>query len=163
MPQDVIPASTQSDGRHKIAYVPSGNALSAAVLKGASSKNLTYSFTGDGFNYSVDQGEVTDSRYTLDTDLSRPGKKKETLDTKYVDSTDPDSAAQILTEGTSGFFVIRRGKDNASDWAVGDVVDVISFTAGAQRPDAPVENGVDTISQKQFITNVTKRKATVVA
>lgn len=163
MPLDIIPASSQSDGRHKIAYVPSGNPLSVAIVKGASSKNLTYSFTGDGFNYSMDQAEVTDSRYTLDTDLTRPGKKKESLDLKYVDSTDPESAAAILTEGTSGFFVVRRGKDNATDWAVGDVVDVYTFTAGAQRPDAPVDNGVDTISQKAFITNVTKRKATLVA
>lgn len=163
MPLDLVPASSQSDGRHKIAYVPSGNPLSVAVVKGSPAKNLTYSFTGDGFNYSVDQAEVTDSRYTLDTDLSRPGKKKEALDLKYVDSDDPDSAAQILTEGTSGFFVVRRGKDNAADWAVGDKVDVITFTAGAQRPDAPVENGVDTISQKAFVTNVTKRKATLIA
>ena len=163
MPLDNIPASSQSDGRWKVAYVPSGNALSVAIVKGATSKNLTYSFTPDGFNWSIAQSEVPDPRLTLDQDLTRPGKKKETLETKYVDSDAVDSAAVVLAEGTSGFFVVRRGIDNATDWAVGDKVDVITFTAGAQRPDAPVENGVDTISQTQYITSVTKRKALLVA
>lgn len=162
-PIDAVPASSQSDGKWKIAYVPSGNPLSVAIVKGATSKNLTYSFTPDGFNWATTQAEVADPRLTLTQDLTRPGKKKETLETKYVDSVAVDSAAAVLTEGTSGFFVIRRGVDNATEWAAGDKVDVITFTAGAQRPDAPVENGVDTISQTQYITDVTKRKAVLVA
>lgn len=162
-PIDAVPASSQSDGKWKIAYVPSGNPLSVAIVKGATSKNLTYSFTPDGFNWATTQAEVADPRLTLTQDLTRPGKKKETLETKYVDSVAVDSAAAVLTEGTSGFFVIRRGVDNATEWAAGDKVDVITFTAGAQRPDAPVENGVDTISQTQYITDVTKRKAVLIA
>ncbi|WP_396657110.1 hypothetical protein [Microbacterium oxydans] len=163
MPLDPIPASSQSDGKWKIAYVPSGNPLSVAIIKGASSKNLTYSFTPDGFNWATTQAEVADPRLTLVQDLSRPGKKKETLETKYVDSSDANAAATVLAEGTSGFFVVRRGTDNATDWTVGDKVDVITFTAGAQRPDAPTENGVDTISQTQYITSVTQRKVTLIA
>jgi hypothetical protein len=69
----------------------------------------------------------------------------------------------VLPEGTSGFFVIRRGTDNATDWTVGQKVDVITFTAGAQRPDAPTENGVDTISQTVYITSVTQRQVTLIA
>ena len=164
MPLDTVPASSQSDGRWKIAFVPSGgNPLSVAVIKGATSKNVTYSFTPDGFNWATTQAEVEDKRLTLTQDLTRPGKKKETLETKYVDSAATDAAAVVLTEGTQGYFVVRRGTDNATDWTVGDKVDVITFTAGAQRPDAPVENGVDTISQTQYITDVTKRKVTLVA
>lgn len=164
MPKDVVPQSSQSDGRWKVAFVPgAGNPLSVAIVKGATSKNLTYSFTPDGFNWSTTQAEVSDPRLTLDQDLTRPGKKKETLETKYVDSSNVDSAAMVLTEGVSGYFVVRRGTDNATDWTIGDKVDVITFTAGAQRPDAPVENGVDTISQTQYITDVTKRKATLIA
>lgn len=162
-PIDAVPASSQSDGKWKIAYVPSGNPLSVAIVKGVTSKNLTYSFTPDGFNWAITQAEVTDPRLTLVQDLTRPGKKKETLETKYVASAATDSAAVVLAEGTSGYFVVRRGTDNATDWTVGDKVDVITFTAGAQRPDAPVENGVDTISQTQFITDVTKRQAVLIA
>jgi glyoxylate utilization-related uncharacterized protein len=163
MPLDTVPASSQSDGRWKIAYVPSGNPLSVAIVKGVTSKNLTYSFTPDGFNWAITQAEVTDSRLTLVQDLTRPGKKKETLETKYVASAATDSAAVVLAEGTSGYLVVRRGTDNATDWTASDKVDVITFTAGAQRPDAPVENGVDTISQTLFITDVTKRQAVLIA
>lgn len=163
MPKDPIAQSSQSDGRWKIQFVPSGNPLSVAIVKGASSKPLTYSFTPAGFDWQTAQAEVVDGRLTLDTDLSRPGKKKETLTLNYVDSVDVDAAATVLAEGTSGFFVVRRGTDNATDWAIGQKVDVITFTLGAQRPDAPTENGVDTISQTAYLTNVTQRKVTLIA
>lgn len=164
MPLDATPQSSQSNGRWKIAYVPSGsNPLSVAILKGVTTKNATYSFTPDGFNWSITQAEVEDKRLTLVQDLTRPGKKKETLELKYVASSDADSAAVVFTEGLAGFFVVRRGVDNATDWAVAQKVDVITFLLGAQRPDAPVENGVDTISQTAFITSVTQRQATLVA
>lgn len=163
MPLDTVPASSQSDGRWKIAFVPSGNPLSVAIVKGATSKNLTYSFTPSGFNWATTQAEVADPRLTLTQDLTRPGKKKETLETQYVESVTADSASVVLAEGVVGFFVIRRTIDNATDWAVGQKVDVITFIAGAQRPDAPVENGVDTITQTHFITSVTQRGVTLIA
>ena len=78
-------------------------------------------------------------------------------------SATADSAATVFTEGLSGFFVVRRGLDNATDWTAAQKVDVITFTLGAQRPDEAVENGVDTISQTAFITSVTQRQATLVA
>jgi hypothetical protein len=164
MPLDSTPASSQSDGRWKINTTPIGsNALSVAILNGGTSKSVTYSFTPDGFNYQVTQATVTDARLTLATDLTRPGKKGETLELKYVDSTDANSAAVLFTEGSTGQFTIRRGIDNATAWTVGQKVDVITYVLGAQRPDAPVENGVDTISQTAYITAVTTRQGTLVA
>lgn len=161
---DPVPQSSQSDGRWKIAFVPKGsNALSVAILKGANAKNLTYSFTPDGFNLSRSQATVNDPRLTLLQILSRPGKVTETLALKYVDSEDPDSAAVLLTDGLEGQFVIRRGVDNATDWAVGQKVYVVTFVLGIERPDAPTENGVDTISRDAFITAVTQSKVALVA
>lgn len=166
---DAVPQSSQSDGRWKIAFVPAGtgqttvNPLSLAKVSGTGSVNMTYSFTPDGFNYAVTQATVEDKRLTLTQDLSRPGKTTETLENKYVESTDVKSAASVLTQNTSGYFIVRRGVDNADDWAVGDVVDVITFIAGYQRPDAPTENGLDTITQSQFITAPTQRKVALVA
>jgi hypothetical protein len=164
MPLDNVPASQASDGRWKIAQVPTGaNALSAPILKGGTAKNLTYSFTATGFNYTLAQAEVPDPRLTLISSLSRPGKTTESLEVSYVDSTDANSAAVALPAGTIGQFVVRRGVDNATDWAAGQIVDVITFMAGVQRPDAPTENGLDTITQGMYITDVTKRKAVLVA
>ena len=121
MAAGTVPASSASDGRWKIANVPTGsNAASAAILNGGTAKELTYSFTADGCNYSITQATVEDKRLTLDQDLSRPGRKQETLEVKYVDSTDANSADVVLTEGATGQLAIRRGTSNVTNFTVGD-------------------------------------------
>lgn len=164
MPLDPVASSSQSDGRWKIAFVPkAGDAKSVAVLKGASAKNLTYSFTPDGFQLARTQATVNDPRLTLVQILSRPGKVTETLALKYVESADADSADTVLTDGLEGQFVIRRGVANDVDWTIGQKVDIITFVLGIRRPDAPTENGVDTISRDAFITSVTQSGIALVA
>lgn len=164
MAQDFVPASSASDGRWKITYIPtSSDALSVVDLTATDAVDVTYSFTPDGFARAVSQATVNDPRLTLTQDLSRPGKKTETLETKYVESKDEGSVNVLLTEGTTGKFVVRRGYDNDVEYAAGQTVDVITFIAGAQRPDAPAENGIDTISQTQFITAPTISQGVLVA
>jgi len=164
MALDPIPTSFQSDGKWTITYVPTGaNPLSAAILNGGTAKDVTYSFTSDGFNYGVTQAVVEDKRLTLVQDLSRPGKTTESLELRYVDTTDATSAAVLLQPGLAGFFVIRRQVDNGTAYAAAQIVDVISFVLGVQRPEAPTENGLDTIAQTSYFTSATQRKAVVVA
>ena len=164
MPLDPVAPSSQSDGRWKIAYVPTaGNALSVAILNGGTSKALTYSFTPDGFNLGKVQATVADKRLTLVQDLSRPGKVTPSLELKYVASTDANSADAILTAGLEGQFVIRRGVDNATAWTIGQKVQVIKFVLGVKREDAPTENGVDTISQTAYFTDVINDAGVLVA
>lgn len=163
-PLDIIPASTQSDGRWKISYVPAGsNPLSVAILNGSAAKNVTYSFTPDGFPWETAEAMINDPRLTLVQILSRIGKLTETLTLKYVDSTTAGSAAVLFTDYLEGFFVLRRGVDNATTWTVGQKVYVLSFQLGVQRPDAAVENGVDTISQNVAFTDVSKRNVALIA
>lgn len=164
MALDPIPASFQSDGLWTITYVPTGsNPLSAAILNGASAKDVTYNFTADGFTYGVTQTEVADGRLTLVQSLTRPGKTAETLSVKYVDSVDPASLAVTFTPGLTGFLVIRRGVQNGTAYAVGQIVDVLTFQLGVQAPDAPAENGIDTINQGVYLVSATQRKVLVVA
>jgi len=161
MAAGAVPASSQSDGRWKVVFVPKASDPKSAADIAADGIDLTYSFTADGFNYSLTQATVEDKRLTLDQDLSRPGRKTETLEVRYVDTTESDSADDVLAEGTEGYFVVRRGVANADAIAQNDVADIITFVAGAKRPDAPVENGVDTVSQTIFITAPTQRDVTV--
>lgn len=162
MAAETVPASSQSDGRRRIWFVAKGsNPLSVAILKAA--KDMTYSFTPDGWNRSIAQATVVDKRLTLKRDLSRPGKVTEGLDVKYVESTTANSADVILVEGVEGFFVERRGVDNPTDPTVGQTVDVLTILAGVKRPDAPTENGLDTISQGIYLTDVTQQKVALVA
>jgi hypothetical protein len=164
MALEPVPASTQSDGKWRITYVPlAANALSVAALTGATAKPLTYGFTPDGFAWTITQAVVEDKRLTLQQDLSRPGKTSETLEVKYVASEDPASANALLPAGTEGKLSVRRGVDNAAAYAAGQKTDIITFIAGAQRPDAPTENGLDTISQTLYITAPTVRYGILVA
>lgn len=159
-----VAASSQSDGRWKIAFVPSGsNPKSVAILAASPVKDLTYSFVDGGFKPDASQATVEDKRLTLIQNLSRPGKVTETLAVQYVDSTDAGSAAVVLTSLLDGFFVVRRGISNDTDWTVAQKVDIYTVTTGIQRPDAPVENGRDTISQDIFITAPTQRGVALVA
>jgi hypothetical protein len=163
---DPRPASTASDGRHKIAFVPWGedvNPLSVEVLTDESTVNMTYSFTPDGFDHGTTQATVEDKRYTLPQDLSRPGKESDTLTNKYVDSTAPNSAAALLPKDTAGWFVRRKGIANEIDWAIGQTVTAIPFIAGTQREAPPAENGVDLIEQTQFINDTVLRRVKTVA
>lgn len=162
------PASSQSDGRWRITNVPIGsNAKSVAILNGASAKAITYGLTADGWDRQISQATVEDKRLTLIQDLTRPGKVTETVNTKVVESSDVASADQIL-KGLSesqaeSQFVQRKGVANADTHAVGQVVDILTGVVGVRRPDAPVENGVDTAQYTIYLTKPTERDVVLVA
>jgi len=164
MPVELVPASSQSDGRHKISFVPAGsNALSVAILNAAPVKSMTYSFTSGGFNYTTTQATVDDKRHTAVQDFSRPGKLTDALELTYVDSADVNSAAVLLPAGTALQFNVRRGVDNATAYISGQIVDVLTVVLGVQRPAPPTENGVDTLVQTAYFTAPTQRRVVLVA
>lgn len=164
MALDPVPASQASTGQWKIIYLPAAaNALSVAALIGGTAKPLTYGFTPDGFNWTISEASVADPRLTLSVTLSQPGTSTEVLEVKYVASADATAAAQILLQGVTGQLNVRRGVANATAPTIGQKADVITFVAGRQRPDAPTENGLDTISQTLYITAPTVQGGTLVA
>jgi hypothetical protein len=164
MALDPVPTSSASDGRWKITAVPiGGNALSVAVLGGGTAKAVTYGLTADGFAYSLTQATVEDKRLTLLQDLSRPGKTSETLELKMVASEDATAAANILLPGTAWQLNVRRGVDNATAPTIGQKADVLTVIIGAHRPDAPTENGLDTVSATAYFTAPSVRQGTLVA
>jgi len=160
-PTSPYPASSASDGRHKIAFVPKPtdgstiNPLSVAVLTAPTTLDVTYSFTPTGFKHDVTQAEVVDKRYTAPQDLSRGGKTSEKLEVQYVDSQDAGSADVGLPKDAEGWFVRRKRVPNEVAWTKDQLVDVITVQAGVPRPDAPSENSLDTTTQGMFITQPT--------
>lgn len=168
MALEATPASVQSDGNWKIWNIPSGgNALSVAIINGVTSKPITYGLTADGFSYSISQATVEDKRLTLIQDLSRPGRITETADFKVVASTDAASADAILgalaASGAESQFTVRRAVGNATLAIVAQLADVITAVVGVRRPDAPVENGVDTATYTLSFTKPTVRQGVMVA
>lgn len=164
MTLETAPTSNASTGNWLITYTPSGTGLSVAVLTGGTAKTLTYGFTPDGFDWQTAQNEVEDKRLTMAQILTAPGNYKETLKVRYVESTTAGSPCVVLTNGVTGILTVRRGGvANATALTIGQKVDVITFTAGIPRLDAPTENGLDTFSQDLFITAATVRGGTLVA
>lgn len=157
-PISPAPASSASDGRHKIWYVPykdGTNPLSVATLTAETTVDVTYSFTPAGFKHDVSQATVPDKRYTLPQDLSKPGKTTETLEVQYVDSPDPSSADVALVKDAQGWFVRRKYIANDVAPTKDQLVDVLTVQAGVPRQDPPAENTVDTTTQGMYITQPT--------
>lgn len=148
MALEVAPQSTQSDGRWRMTVVPiASNAKSVAVLNAATS--ITYGLTADGYNRTRSQATVDDKRLTLIQDLSRPGKVTETLELKAVVSADVASADAVLTalaaSGAVTQLLVRSAVANDVIHTVGQKADLLTGVVGVRRPDAPTENGVDTV------------------
>lgn len=163
MALETAEASVASDGNLRIAFVPSGNAKSVAVLAAVTTKALTYSLTPSGFNRAITENSIDDPRLTLKITLSRPGTSSQTLELQYVYGGASEVARPALVEGTSGFIVARYSLPNATDWAVGQKVDVIPVLAGKQRKDAPTANGIQTITQSFYVTGIPEDDALTVA
>lgn len=163
-----VPQSVQSDGKWRITTVPpGGNAKSVALLNGATAKPITYGLTADGFARDISQANVEDKRLTLIADLSRPGRVTETVSLKAVVSPDADSADAILSalaaSGAETQLVVRTAVGNEVVHAVGQKADILHGVVGKRRPDAPVENGVDTVQFTFHQTKPSEDQAVLVA
>lgn len=160
MAAEEIPLSVNSDDNLRITFTPKAtDPLSVAAL--TAGVDLTYSLKT--FNLMETQDTVPDPRLALSQNLSRPGRKTFKLEVQYVFGDEGDVAAATLVEGTAGNLTPRYSIPNSTEWTAAQIVDTLAFTAGAQRKDAPVENGVQTITQELFITGVVEKDAVVVA
>ena len=148
MAAEAVPGSVPFDDNMRITAVASGsNAKSAAVL--TAGDHLTYSLKK--FDRTVSQATVPDPRLTLKRQLERPGKITETVEVQYVFGDAADVAASILVEGTELQIGVRYSVPNATAWTAAQVADILHIECGVQRKDAPVENGVQTITQTWYI------------
>lgn len=163
MAAEAVPLSVATDGNFRVAFVPSGNALSVAVLVAGTTKDLTYSFTPAGFNRQTTEEMVNDERLTLLQVLQQLGRVTDKLDVQYVFGDSGDVAKAALTYGATGFIVARYAIPNATAWTIGQKVDVIPIKCGKQMKDAPTANGVFTIKQQLAVTGTVTDDGVLVA
>lgn len=164
MTLEATPLSVASDGNLRIAAVPTGSdPTSVAVLAATTTKLITYSLTSDGWNRAKTENTVTDDRLSNKQSFARPGTATETLEVTYVYGDTNDVAKTVLIEGTTLQFVDRRSVPNATEWATGQKVDIITAICGAQRKNAPAKDGTQTISQTMFIIATTRTDVALVA
>ena len=60
-------------------------------------------------------------------------------------------------------FLVRRAVGNEATHATGQIGDLITGVVGVRRPQAPVENGVDTAKYSLYFTKPTETDVTLVA
>lgn len=151
-------SAVDQSGNTTIWWVPTITDVAApkasTEIGAATSFRVTYSFTPDGWGLTGGQEKNQDDRLTLGQTLESLGKSTASLTLKYVDSTAAGSAAVVLTEGLTGYFVERRGIPNSTLAAAGQKVRVIKVTLGKQIPGPVDGTGKFTIMQETAVTGV---------
>ena len=159
MTAEAIPLSVNSDDNLRVTRTNfADNPLSVAILDAGD--DLTYSLSTLGI--SETQVSIPDKRVSLKQDLQRPGKTTVAIEVQYVFGDDGDVAGATLTEGSTGNITLRYSIANSTAWATAQVADTLAYTAGAQRKDAPVENGLQTISQTLYISGLLKKDQAII-
>ena len=166
MPVEIVPSGTPSNGQVLVVFVPTilnTSAPKLTELTAATVRRLTYSITGDGYTRTTTINEVTANRLTLPQQLQYDGTEVDTLSITYVyTNTAGDVVRLALPRGTSGFIVERWTVPNATDYAVGQIVDVIPITASVPVKDAPVMNQELTRTQRLNVTGPVQRDVLIV-
>lgn len=152
MAAEAIPLSVNSDDNLRITAVAwADDAKSIADL--ATGDDLTYSLRT--FNRTTAEEEIPDKRLALSTDLSRPGRSKETIEVQGIFGDDADVAYALCKKGVRLHVAVRYSIPNSTSWAAAQVVDVLHIECGKLRKDAPTENGVQTYTQRWYVIQPT--------
>lgn len=158
---DTVPPAVDQSGNLTIWWVPTiadvAAVKAATELGGAGAFRVTYSFTTDGWTPTGDQEILTDDRLTLPQGLQSLGKKTRGLTLKYVASSAAGSAAVVLTEGLSGYFVERPEVPNATLAAAAQKGFVYKVTLGEQIPGPRDGAGKFTYTQVAAVTGVVSK------
>lgn len=163
MAESEVHAGTASDGFGKVWFVPAianPSAPTVAEIEAATTIDITYDLTGDGFRHEITENEITVNRYTLKQQLSLPGTRADSLELQYAQGTPAD---EELTPGLVGFIVQRLGVANEADAAAAQKVDVLPVTAGIKRRVAPTTNTELQKVQRFFIRGAVQDDVALVA
>jgi hypothetical protein len=162
MALEAPPASVATDGNLRITFVDdASNPLSVAALN--SGDDITYSLTPSGVHARHHGEQHRRPQADVEADLQparHPPRRPSRCSTSGATPTTSPTACS--RRGRRGFLVVRYATPNATAYTTGQKVDVLTVLAGKQRRDAPTANGLFTISQNLYITDVTKNDQTLV-
>jgi hypothetical protein len=158
-PLESVPAGTPADGNGLVVFVealttpaePDSVALNAGV-------KLTYSLVPDGYRLETTENTINSGRFTLKQVLDLPGTVTDSLELQYVVGSPAES---LLTEGKTGYIVVRLGYGNEVAFAAGQKVTVIPVRAGLQREVPPTANTELAIVQRMYVTGTVHRRVFV--
>lgn len=166
-----IPPGVDAEARINAIFSPT-NSLSAASLSGATAVELTCYLTKGTLGMSADTETGTDERECTSQVFEVLGKTTWTVnDLEYVwepqaaPSSPTNKAYNTLKKGTTGFLVLRFGKDVDTAPAVGDKVWQIPVTLGEQVPKQREGNAAEKlkITQKVVVSGNVVQDAVLIA
>jgi len=160
MAAEAVPGSVAYDDNMRITFTAEADdgKSAADLLTGV---DLTYSLKA--FTRTITEAVIEDPRLTLNQNLQKRGKVTEVIEVQYVFGDADDVAAATLLAGVKGHLTVRYSLPNATAWTAAQVADYITIECGTQRKDAPVENGVQTITQTLYVTAVTENDIAIAA
>lgn len=168
-----VPPGVAADGAVSVKFVtalanPAAPSL-ATEINAASSVDLTCLLTKDGFSPAGEAAAITDERLCSKQVFEDFGTVTYSTDalTYIYDPQTPASASNkayaALVTGTTGFLVVRWGKDVDIAWAAGDKVDVYPVKVGPRIKQAPEANSKLKVQQKPYVTGPVQQDVAVVA
>ena len=166
-----IPPGVDAEARINAIFSPT-NSLSAATLSGATAVELTCYLTKGTLGVAAETETGTDERECTSQVFEVLGKTTWTVnDLEYVwepqaaPSSPTNKAYDTLKKGTTGFLILRFGKDVDTAPATGDKVWQIPVTLGAQVPKQREGNAAEKlkITQKVVVSGNVVQDAALLA
>lgn len=157
-------ADVFADGNTRVAFVPAIASLAAPTTTELNAGTLLQSvITSDGlmgFEASSAEVDTTSLASTFNTKtIGRDDFSGTGLRLKKQTST--DTVFNLLTRGTSGYIVIRRGVTETTAWASTQLVEVYPITCGQTKYLAPEANSVQKYEIPTPVTAAPQLRAVV--
>lgn len=157
-----------SDGRTKATFVPAVASLSAptvAELTAAGIVACEEYITADGLSISVEQGAVEGDTLASTQTYQGPGRTQAQIELTYFRDSVliNDRMWSVMTNGTEGYFVVRRGVAYDVAYAAGQKVAIYTVTCGESREVAPEAETYDRATLNLYPSGPYLREATVAA
>lgn len=166
-----IPPGVDAEARINAIFAPT-NSLSVATLNGATAVELTCYLTKGTLGISAETETGTDERECTAQVFEVLGKTTWTVnDLEYVwepqaaPSSPTNKAYDTLKKGTTGFLILRFGKDVDTAPAVGDKVWQIPVALGEQAPKPREGNAAEKLKivQKVVVSGNVVKDAVLIA
>lgn len=168
----VIPPGVDAEGSVLVKFVPTladPSAPTVVEVNAVGAVDMSCSLTQDGFKPGADTATGTDTRLCSKQVYETKGATTWSIDNlMYVwDPQNPESDSNkvyaALPEDTTGFLIVRWGKDveDFPELAADDIVDSFPVIMGPQVPQPPEANSKLKVSQKPFVTGSAARDITL--
>ncbi|ETK36125.1 phage tail tube protein [Microbispora sp. ATCC PTA-5024] len=159
-------AKRLTDGNTKATFVPAISSISAptvAELTDAGIVVLENTVTDDGLKIEFDEGTIAGNVLASTQDFESPGRSKAKITlTYYRDSTtSADRMWSVMTRGTAGYLVVRRGITAATGYATSQKVEVYTVTCGERRPMAPERESYEKVELTLYASGTYSVESTV--